>query len=37
VLTDAARDRIRAAWWDVAAATDIGDVLAETSRFDEGD
>jgi 2-methylcitrate dehydratase len=37
VLSDAARDRVRDAWWNVGTANDIADVLAVTSRFDTGE
>ena len=35
VLSDARRDRIRSAWWDVERADDISDVMAQTSTFDD--
>jgi 2-methylcitrate dehydratase len=35
IISDARRDQIRAAWWDVAAAADICDLMARTSTFED--
>ncbi len=35
VVSDATRDRIRAAWWNVGDADDICDVMAQTSSFED--